>query len=288
MDQPLRRTCLLLSALVLAAATARDGSPNPPATAPADAPGATPSVYLRNLSLVGPDFQSGPDTLRFSNNGMGPGTRLALVVSRPSGGLIDFNSRAAHLTTFADDKGTDLLTAPKPPTGERPSACIGSIITDNGAAASVSIDSPRLPAKGARAITIRGVLVFRVATDQAAAEQADVPLAQGAEVTAGPYHLRIDELSKRDEPGNSAAVSLTLRAHQELWTIASITFLDPAGKEVPAFKCSWSNGGDGDNPQAYQTYNLARKPEHVTVRITYWSNPRNIQVPVDLTIGLGL
>ena len=288
MDQPLRRTCLLLSALLLAAATARAASPPSPATAPAEAPGATPSVYLRNLSLVGPDFRSGGDTLRFSNNGMGPGTRIALVVSRPSGGLIDFNSRAAHLTTFADDKGTDLLVAPKPPTGDRPSAGIVSIITDNGTAASVSIDSPCLPAKGARTLTVRGVLVFRVATEQAAAEQADVPLAQGAPIAAGPYHLRIDELSKRDDPGNSDAVSITLRAHQELWSIASITFLDPAGKEVPAFKCSWSNGGDGDNLQAYQTYNLARKPERVTVRITYWSNPQTIQVPVDLTIGLGL
>jgi hypothetical protein len=215
------------------------------------------------------------------------GTAVTLLVALPGGGLVRFNDQATHFTKFADDKGNDLLQEPDPRPAYPVRPFFGNVPKD-GATANVSVYAPLLPAKDAREITLQGVLVFRSATRQTTAEQADVQLTDGNLITAGPYELGIGKVTAPDAPQANGHVTLMLQAHQDLSEIVSIKFFDAAGNEVPSSERGWGSSGAGSTLSTYQNYDLAQKPDAVTVKITYWTDLRDIEVPLDVKIGLGL
>jgi hypothetical protein len=273
-------TVLLTGPVVGADPSVPAAQPAPPAADPSAA-----SVYVRSLNLVGPEYKTGKDVLRPVN--WTSGTAVVLLVSRPAGGLILLDDQATQLAKFTDDKGTDLLKAPQPPPAY-PARPVFGYVPPDGLTATVTIHVPVLPAKGAKEIALRGVLVFRTATRQATAEQSDVPLTEGSQISTGPYDLEITKVGKQDARPGAGGLTITLQANQDLSDIVAIKFFDEAGKEIQAFKRGWGSSGPGNDMTAYQTYDLARKADAVTVKITYWTDPRDIEVPLDVKLGLGL
>ena len=280
MVQSWRRPLVVFLAL-LAAGTCYGEAPAAPAV-----PAAAPTLEVRGLSLMAREAQPGKRTIGMYGT---PGTTVDLLVSRPAGGLIAYANKATVVSKMADDKGTNLLT---PATeGYSRSVNVSSRqVAPDGKEAAVTVFSPGLPAKGATALTIQGVLAFRAAAQQKSVEQASVPVRIGSTITAGPLVLEVTRIGKTEAWGGQnqkMKESITLESQQDLADIVAIKFSDAAGNAIESSDAGTMSGmsGDGERTITARTYNLAQMVDTISVTITYWADVQTITIPLDLKAG---
>src|SRR4051812_44904654 len=164
--------------------------------------------------------------------GAWPGTTVTLILSQPDKFVIGVDENASKLTSFIDDRGTNLAKAE----GNSSSwiSAIFSKISEDGKLVAAPIRSNATPAAGAREITLKATVVLRCGGAEKTTEQKDVPLAAaGTKIPAGPVTLAIAKSNKN--AGNElvgAQKSVTLTSTTPLDAIKSIVFLDQAGNEI--------------------------------------------------------
>jgi hypothetical protein len=215
------------------------------------------------------------------------GTTITLLLSQPEKSVIGIDENASKLTSFTDDRGTDLAKAE----GNSASwiSAVFSKISEDGKLVAAPIRSNATPAAGAREITLKATIVLRCGGAQKTSEQKDVPLAAaGTKISAGPTTLAIAKSNK--SAGNElvgAQKSVTLTSKTPLDAIKSIAFLDQAGKEIRSHVSAHSTMTFGAMSTYDATYSLEQNVDTATVRVTYYEKIENVSVPVDLKVGVG-
>jgi hypothetical protein len=239
----------------------------------APAAAADESVRAFNWSL--PDWSSG--------------TALALLVSCPKGGLIQFDGAASTLTKFADDKGTDLLAKPPASSEKRKLPTIGFSlspkVSQDGKFCALEVCSPCLPAKGAARIRLEGVVTMLCASEKKEHVQKDVPLQKFAKFAAPNLELSVYEVGKPDV--GDEPLGLTLRAYRDLDEVAEIRFFKADGTEIKSRRTGTSRMGLLGAVTVDWSYNLAEKVDAATIKLFVWSDLKKKQVPFSLDVDVG-
>jgi hypothetical protein len=225
------------------------------------------------------------------------GTTLALLVTVPEGGLVSVNTEKMR-SRLTDDKGTD-LTAARAAFGMH--LQMPPQISPEGKACLIEVSGQRAPAKGAAALTAAGTIYLQCGSRQESARQANVPLKPGTKIAAGPIPFEISKVGKPEFsfefPGMSnqrgptppaEKFEVTLLAHQDCSKIASIAFLDAAGKDLGAKPGSSSSMGMGGMMTVEKSFILAKKVDTATILVTYWADLKEVAVPFDVKATLGL
>jgi hypothetical protein len=251
-----------------------------PAIPPAAGQSGAAQVRACGLRIVA-EPHAGNDQMRPFN--YGKGTTLVLQVAYESGGLISFDRDAAKLETFADDKKNDLLT--KQRFGR---SGLGSFpkISDDGKVALIEISGGGVPARGSRAIRAKGTLVFQQATRQTTAKAENVALKKGTTFKAGPFEFEITAAGKPnwgDDP-----LQITLKTSRDVAAIKSIKFLDSAGKPIKSSDAGSGSMTFGANTVYERSINLSKQIDAATIELTLWKDMKKIEIPFDLTVGVGM
>lgn len=257
-------------AAIIAAATARADDENKQ----------TPTVEACGLRIVGQGYGEGPDMRPFNWT---PGVSMVLRIVNPSGGLIGFDSDASKIESFVDDKGTDLLKSDETymPVGFSSS----DDLSEDGKAALIEVDGGTPPAHGTREIHLKGVAVFVVATEKKTFTQKDVKLAADTEIKAGEISFVISKVGKPD--WGDEPLEVTLKASTDLTSVAGVRFLDADGKEIESSVSSEMSMSFNESVTVERGYKLARKVDTATIEVTCWMNLEKVNVPVDVTTGVG-
>ncbi len=214
------------------------------------------------------------------------GTSLKLLVSAPGRSLMSMDWAQCKLTSFRDDKQTDL--ADRRPWGKRP-GWIGPVsprISKDRQMCVVEVRSPRGPAAGAKQIILTGRLALRSGSAVKTARQPAMKLVRGSVISAGPIALKV--ASVRTDGWGGAKMILTLSSAESTDVIEAITFVGPDGKAIPHSVLSTGRRGVGDKTTYEITYALDRKADAIGVKVAYYSKVETLIVPLDISIGVGL
>jgi len=246
------------------------------------------SVEARGIRVVGAGAgDDSQDSVRPFN--WSEGTTVALLLQRAEGGIIDIDRDASSVTSFEDNVGTDLLKESKQGDDRAmfsSQSGFGSMpqINKDSTAAMLELSGPRVPAKGATALKVEGVVMLVCASTKEHFTQA-LDLKVGSRVTVGPVPLEITKVGKPD--WGDAALAVTFTATQRLDTIARMSFA-LEGESVETRDAGQTSMQAFGTVKVEKTVNFDDKIDAATIELDAWTDLRRVKVPFEVTIGLGL
>lgn len=268
---------ICIAVALTAAVSLAAPKPRPPKR---PAPAAGGSAQVVGLQLVKP-LAGEKDQQALT--GRRTGTTVTVRVSRPGRHVLGVDRGSSRLEIFTDDRKTELLDEAEKMLGTWLDE--DSWVDPGGTTCLFDIVSSRLPAAGAATIRLRGHVALKTGLDGAVAEQKDFPLAQDAELKAGPAAWKITGV-RHDNGG--VIFGLATKAGTD--RIARITFHGRDGKEIPGELVEKSTIGFMGNTFYQRTYRLTSKARlnAVTVRVHHFKKVENVLAPIELTAGVGL
>lgn len=215
-----------------------------------------------------------------------PGTEIAVLLALAEGGIIKLDERKSKVSKIADDKGTNLLAA-KPPKESFFSGPLSSFpkFTKDRKACIVEFQAHACPAAGSKEVQVEATIVLSVGQGQEVVKQEKVEAKKGAGFKAGAASFKITEAGKNDFGDDPMKLSLESKDGLK---VAKMRFLDAAGKEIESRLGSHGSMSFGADATYSWDYTLKQMVPGMTVEVTLWKKVESIEVPVKLTVSLGL
>jgi hypothetical protein len=216
----------------------------------------------------------------------GPSTTVQAVISVPDKAILTLDQKASKLTSFTDDKKTNLYKTVAFGFSQPWVSPYYSPLSKDRKSIAVNFQGNQAPATGANKILIKGSVAVICGKDEKTAEKKDLEFKKGTKAKFGPLELEITT----PYPG---APNLTFVFTSDKPIIKDVKFTDPDGKAVNA-----STGFGGIAPPGgkirtvyYLNTPFGKKPEKlekVTIKLTYYDKTETVKVPIDLSTGIGL
>ena len=213
------------------------------------------------------------------------GTSLKLLIVLPGKNIIGTDTAGCKLTTFADDKGTDLSKTRG--WGSRP-GWLGSFrlrISKDRQACIVELRSDDAPAKGAGKIIVKAKLALKCGAGETTHTE-KVALKIGSQIKFPPAPMKVSLVKDGGWGGMKMTFNLTSTKPTE--SIKEVVFLGADGKEIKSRELGSGRSGSSAKMTYETSYGLAEKVDSVTLKITYYTKVESVAVPVDVSVGVGL
>lgn len=255
-------------------------APDAPAQeADADSPAVEPMSLQITRELKGVDEDE--DIVNFAGQ---TGTEVKLLIKAGKKGIIGFDDDKSELTSFKDDKGTDLLKNKSNFGFNEGFSWFRT--TKKGDLATLDVRGDKTPAKGAESLKITGTLVLTVASKQQEHKQAGIILEKGADIKAGPFSCEVTKANKSEWEEGAFDVSLTFK--QDATNLADVQFLDGDGKVIEKSLVGTSRTAGFGLIETTYGYELKKQVKPVTVVFKVWTDAETVKLPVDLVVDVGL
>jgi hypothetical protein len=239
-------------------------------------------VQVTGIRVVAP-APEGKDRLRAFNDS--PGATVALMVTAPSGNIVNVNTDDSKLEVFTDDKGTNLLAAKSQNHFSESGFTVWSSFSDKEEASSklVEVHASGQPAKGATLFNISGKLVVQTASQTKQFTADNVELKLGTKLSLGNTPMTVSSI-RSDMEGQE----VSLNAKQDLSHILKVEFFDAQGNKIEAREngtTSWSGGSTKDVTLEYR---LKKSVDKIKIVATCWTDLKTTEVPITIKTGVGL
>ncbi len=241
------------------------------------------TVELVGLEITKPAPQKNEGGGRVMMSGQ-DGVRLKLRLIDESESIVAVDEKASKVSSFTDDKGTD-LTGTKGGGGGFGSSSFSAQKFGAEPLSLVEVQQPGMPAHGATKLQLKGELVVIRASGEKTSEQKNVALKKNSKITVGPVPLIVEEV--RDSGFGEMKLTVTLSTDKPLDAIKRIEFADASGKAIEQEQMGSGSFGFGDKTTYQRTIGLAKKLDKATVRITHHDKMETVKVPLELEFGVG-
>jgi hypothetical protein len=246
------------------------------------------SIEATGLRVVAP-FKNADVALNAFGN-RASGTCVSLLIASPAN-FIHFDASESIVTKFADDKGKDLLAkVPGPaPAIEllTPQGFGAHVISKEGNACAIEVNSPLLPEKGSTTLKLAGTITMICASGKKELIQKDVRVKDGSKLEADGLKMTFYAVGKPQF--DKDPLSITLTSHDELDRVADIKFFKPDGTEIKSRSTMKKSAiAGGGSLTVDWAFNLAELTDVVTVKIYLWSDIQKKKQDFELAISTGL
>jgi hypothetical protein len=234
------------------------------------------SARVVSLHIVKPEEKDRDVSFEFFS----PSTTVQALVTLPGKVILGVDQKASKLTSFTDDKKTDLTKSKVKTFFTIPWLDAYASISKDKHSCAVRLRGQNAPAAGASKIRLKASLVVVCGSGEKTAEKKDVKVEKGTKEKVGPVELEVPA----PFPGGSYQVVF----RSDLPVIKNVEFLDADGKAVKSFG-GFTQPPLFDNAKYQTTYTLTdKKVTKVTVKLTYYEKTEKVKVPLDLSFGVGL
>jgi hypothetical protein len=206
------------------------------------------------------------------------GVEVTLLLHVPGKFVVGLDYEACKLASATDDKGTNLLEAPKKGNPPLPSFNLDYRSSATGPYFLASVLMPNRPAQGATKVRLKGSARVLCATKEKSVEVKGVSFKAGAKTAIGPATLTLDQFEIPQE------TSVQVRGP---YPIKKLEFLDGTGKALMHFG-NMVAANIGKRLEYTGVYHIRGKVDSATVRMTYFEEQEQFTVPLDVELGLGL
>jgi len=301
----MKKTWSVLGLLMVLAATVAATLPTKQATPETLRQGVNVSldrktdVRLREIYVAARD--------EFDNSRGIPGVRLDFVLLRKDKDVLRVDSEKSKVTVCVDDLGRDLIPAgPAHKNLESPEVDGWPLGRTSPNVVHLMVSTPIRPSPGAARFTLGADVVLVCGLDRRQATVKKFPLKAGATAHAGPFAVKLTDvdtddpsfvlMQPRHKPGDPPPKSSgkdTDVIVSFVWTnppgkeIYSLGFFDNDGTEIPVKERAWGYNSSETKIENTSSYVLARKPDTITLLITYYDKVEEVVVPIAVYTGLG-
>jgi hypothetical protein len=213
--------------------------------------------------------------------GVPPGTHIAVVVTLPTSGIVELDRKKSKVESFQDSTGKDIYQKPK-----FGSAYGMMSISKDKQKILFRVSTEKLPAKGAKSVSLKGSVVLKVGTATSKGVRKRVKLAVGTSFKAGPYSLEITTAEKSEFFDGKFQVQL--ESKQDFDAIVAVRFLDSKGAELKAESRGSGRMSFGKNTTWTRSYHLDKIVKRATIEIEYWKDMKTVELPYTVQVGVGL
>ena len=218
--------------------------------------------------------------------GMNDGMTMNVLIRAPGRHIVGVDDDESKLTTFEDDKKTNLGPAKKEGFGMQRN-WLGSFpqIAPDGSGCAVELQSQSRPAKDATKVLFKGSVSVVCGADEKSAEQKGLKLVKDSKLTAGPVPMTISDVS--DEAWGDYKMSFTFAFNQDDSAIKGFVFTDASGKKIEHDRGGGSRMTFGAMKNYDVQWRLKEKVDVVNVKVIYYNKMEKVAVPVELATGVG-
>lgn len=209
-------------------------------------------------------------------NSFDPGVSVALMISSPKGGLLDVDTDASKIETFADDKGTVLYDQKS---SFRKGFGSFNKVSKDGKVALVNIEGKIPLAAGATKVTAKGTAALRVGSKTTKHPVAKTILKKGTPIKAGAFEFTVTEAKSQGDD-----ISISFETKTDPATIASFRFLGADGTEIESNRTMSGSMGFGGKKSYSFTYDVKVAQPQLALEIEVWDDMKEINVPFSVVI----
>ena len=189
------------------------------ASADDDAKGLT--IEARGVCVVKPPPDGNEKLCPFW---MPPGTKVALLVTEPQGGLVMFDRDSSRLASFVDDQGKDLTKTENEIAVETERDASSAFppqpaLSDDHKHCSVEVSVPDVPTKQATALRLSGKIVLKLAKEKKDFAAESVPLKVGTKINAAQSPSRSNALASRSGAARRGHLKWSWK-QSRTWTVS--------------------------------------------------------------------
>jgi hypothetical protein len=263
----------------------RLGTQTAPASGPSTAPRVIVLQIVRPMETADRDQILNDDPFSSSRDGA-TGVRLVIQAAMPAGAVEV--PKSITLSTFSDDRGTDFGFGVRPKTF--PSNQHSPVaLTFDRQRCIIKLYSTEVPAQGASELRIKGTLPVRVGRGEKIDTQKEVVFRLGRTVEAGGMKLTIASLSEPyARSGVTEGLAIAFTSETPLTRLKSIEFLDEKGGVIPFKEEKRDVTANEDSKLAGLRGTLSSRPKSASVRVTTFEKVDSVDVPLDMTVKVGL
>lgn len=288
-----RRILLALPAFALAAGAAAAEAPPVPKVVGIRVVAFTPEPILNERDPV-----NRPRSFTSDFQPLAQGTTVEVLIPCPAGGFLepdeDEQRPNGKILKAVDSRGKD-LTTPRVHRIEDKTwpveAAVREVrITDDGAAAAVSLFVPQTPTPGAGSIDLRAEVTLKHCPKTREFKAAGANLWQkGSSIQLGPVSLKVVKIEASEKQDGEMEYA-TLETRDPIGTLRALE-LQADGKTLRSIDLSYSRIGNRSDPSRTIYCRLKGLPDRVDVVASFYEEidkPASLSVPIAITAGLGL
>jgi hypothetical protein len=239
-----------------------------------------PTVTVEGIRIVAKGYTGQDDFRSFLWT---EGTTVSLMVFLPEGGIVEFKKDGSKLESVTDNKDTDLTKSVK-------KSAFGTVAGFDAWTSKKSNDTkamlfdvvcPGVPKEGATEIAVKGKIVISLGSKTETVETKDVEIKLESKIKAGIAEMEISNLGKG---WGDYAMSISLKGKGSMSAIKAISFLDGNGKEIESNRGGYTAWGE----EFTLDYQLKKKVDKATVKVEYWTDLKDVEIPVNIKTGIGI
>lgn len=231
-------------------------------------------VKVAGIQIAGPGFgKDGREISAF--NTYTPGTKLVLVVdaSDGQGGIVEILDDDCSLEAMTDDTGKNLLEGVD--WGAFPD------VSEDGRYASIEVSSNGRPAPGAGSLTLKGKFAYLASAGTASEKVADVKLETGTEISWSGGEATVEAMEASEwSDGMELGLGMSAALKSQ---IKEIRFLGADGEDLEVEGSGYMVMGS----HATLTFGLPEGLTEATLEIEWWEDLEEVELPFEITVGLG-
>lgn len=242
------------------------------------------------LTVIGLTIAKPLPNSKYGNQSMvtnvSPGTSVHLAVEAEKGMMIiSMDEKASKVTSYKDDKGTDLLTAGRK--FGKP-AWLGTWVkvSDDKKRLTFTVRSEKLPAKGATSVSIKGKAVVNCAKGTKAVATKEMPISVKQPVVCGPIKASISKLGTSWDQ----KMEITLKSSKNFDAIKKISMITPEGKTIEGKRTgSGSSGFAGKYTYTISYgFKMDKLPARAKLKFKVFDGMEKKEIPINVTTSIGL
>jgi len=243
-------------------------------------------VSVVGLKIVSKPYQEEGSDQELRAFNWSAGTQVALLIESKGKSIVEMDNDKSLVTVFGDDQGTDFLKA-KSRFSSRPYEFdMMAQRSESGKALLTEIDSPGIPAKGAKVLSLKGELKVVVASKSEVKKSAKGAVKEGGKFVIDGKTFTIEETGK--PKWGDDEFEITFKGGYDPQDFKSFEFLDADGNKLKSKRGSLSSMGGFGKKKVTVSYSFEKKVSEISMQAEVWTDLEKISVPFDFKFGAGL
>jgi hypothetical protein len=239
------------------------------------------NVQVVAVMVVAPE--GGKDTRSYCWK---PGTTVSASLTLPAGKIVKLNQEESKLSSFTDDKGTDLMAGP--PSQDpfnKPGISFQSSDAEGKSSVIFDLKASGQPAKGATMLNISGTLNAQIAGSTKQFTIENVEMKTNVSFSLGDLPVMISEVGTNRNAwmAKDYKYSVTFSSPRNMDGISSLEFFDAQGNKIESRKSSWGGGFLGYMMQ----FDIKQNVDHAKIVANCWQDLKTVEVPIAIKTGVG-